>query len=196
MLETLKDNKKVNVETDLEIGENDKLDRLIVMDNVSGLADRSTEFSSFLTVNCKYGYSCVYIFHIVFPHMSNWQMILSQTKIFNIFLSAIQLGNMSKILTNNCDRETMKYIRERELWISRLYFEIANKKNYSCLTIDCGKSGPAKYRTNPDNNLTQTCYYAQKKKDRLFDKFIAQNLNENKQKLTFTIDTTLEKAIK
>ena len=97
VLETLKDNKKVNVETDLELGENDKLDRLIVMDNVSGLADRSTEFSSFLTVNCRYGYSCVYIFHIVFPHMSNWQMILSQTNIFNIFPSAIQLGNMSKI---------------------------------------------------------------------------------------------------
>ena len=90
----------------------------------------------------------------------------------------------------------MKYILKRELWICRLYFEIANKKNYSYLTIDFGKSGPAKCRTNADNNLTQTCYYTQKKKDRLFDKFITQNLNENNQKLTLTIDTTLEKAIK
>ena len=55
-------------------------------------------------------------------------MILSQTKIFNIFPSAIQLGNMSKILTNNCDRETIKYIPKRELWINRLCFEIANQK--------------------------------------------------------------------
>ena len=56
-------------------------------------------------------------------------MVLYQTKNFNIFPSAIQLGNMSKILTNNCDRETLKYIPKRELWINRLYFEIANKKD-------------------------------------------------------------------
>ena len=88
--------------------------------------------------------------------MSNWQMILFQTKIFNIFPSAIQLGNTSKALTDNCDSVTMKYIRKRELWINRLYFEIANKKNSSSLTIDCGKSGPAKYRNDASNNLTQT----------------------------------------
>ena len=96
--------------------------------------------------------------------MSNYQMILSQTKIFNIFPSAIQLGNILKILTNICDRETMKYIPKRELWINRLHFEIANKKDYFCLMIDCGKSGPAKYRTNINNNLTQTCYYTQNKR--------------------------------
>ena len=80
-------------------------------------------------------------------------MILSQTKIFNIFPSTVQLGNMSKILTNNCDRETLKYIPKRELWINRLYFEIANRKDYSCLTIDFSESGPSKYRTEADNNV-------------------------------------------
>ena len=35
-------------------------------------------------------------------------MILSQTKIFNIFLSSVQLGKMLKLLTNNCDREIQK----------------------------------------------------------------------------------------
>ena len=147
---------------DFETGESDVLDRLLVTDDVSGLADKSTEFSSFLTVSRRYGYSCVYIFHVVFSHLFNWQMILSQTKVFNISPSAVQLGNMSKILTNNCDRETIKYIPKRELWINRLYFEVIHKKNYSCLTIDCGKSDPAKYRTEADNNLKQTCYYGQK----------------------------------
>ena len=153
VLEILIDNKEINIKFHFEISENDKLDRLIVMDDGSGLAGKSTEFSSFLTVSRKYGYSYVYIVPIVFSHMSNWQMILSQTKIFNIFPLAIQLGNMSKILTNNCDRQTMKYIPKRELWINRLYFEIANRKNYSRLTIDCGKSVPAKYRTDADSNL-------------------------------------------
>ena len=90
------------------------------MDDVSGLADKSNEFYSLLTVSRKYRYSCIYIFPIVFPQFRNWQMIISQTKIFNIFPSTVQLGNMSKILTNNCDRETLKYIPKRELRINRL----------------------------------------------------------------------------
>ena len=36
------------------------------MDDVSGLADKSEELSSFLTVAGKFGYSCVYIFHIIY----------------------------------------------------------------------------------------------------------------------------------
>ena len=134
-MDLLKDNKSdVNIENndydDLRVGEKDRLilHRLIVMDDVSGIAEKSNEFCSFLIVSRKYRYSCIYIFHIAFPQLSNWQMILPQTKIFNIFPSAVQLGNMSKILTNNCDRETLRYILKRELWINRLCFEIANQK--------------------------------------------------------------------
>ena len=57
------------------------------MDNVSGLADESKKFVAFLTVTSKYNYSCVYIFHTVFPEKSNWRLILPQTNIFNIFCS-------------------------------------------------------------------------------------------------------------
>ena len=91
-VDLLKDNKTiVNIENDdLEIEENDVLDRVIVMDNVSGLVNKSTEFSSFLTVSRKYRYTCVYIFHIIFPHMSNLQMILSKLKLLTFFL---QLSN-------------------------------------------------------------------------------------------------------
>ena len=181
----------------IETGENRELDRLIVMDKVSGLADKSNKFSSFLTVSQKFDYSCLYHFHVIFPNRSTWQIILAQTKIFNIFPSAIQLGNILKRLTNNCDRDTIKYIPARDLQINRLYFTIANDKKYSCLTIDCTKSGLSKYRTNADNNLEQTCYYAQKKKDTVCNKFSARNLNENPYDLTLTIDRvtkTLEKT--
>ena len=67
------------------------------MDDVSGVADKSNNFSNFLTVSQKFGYICVYIFHIIYPKKFIWQMILSQTKIFNIFPSAIQLGNIKNI---------------------------------------------------------------------------------------------------
>ena len=45
---------------------------------------------------------------VIYLTKSIWQMILLQTKIFDIFLSSIQLGNMLKVLTNNCDRETIR----------------------------------------------------------------------------------------
>ena len=43
-------------------GEKSKRDRLIVMDDVSGLANSSKEFTSFLIVARKFNYHCVYIF--------------------------------------------------------------------------------------------------------------------------------------
>ena len=204
MLELLKDNKSdVNINIndteadDLGIGEQNIFDRLIAMDAVSGLADKSNEFCSFLTVSRKYRYSCIYIFHIVFPQLRNWQMIVSQTKILNIFPSAVQLGKLSKLLTNNWDRETLKYIPKRELWINGLYFEIANRKDYSFLTIDCGKSGPSKYRTEVDNNVQQTCFFSQKKKDRVFDRFTLHNLEpDNRDSLIFNIELSDKNSIK
>ena len=123
-------------------------------------------------------------------------MILSQTKNFNIFPSAVQLGNLSKLLSNNCDRETLKYIPKRELWINRLYFEIANRKDYSCLTIDCGKSCPSKYRTEAENNVQQTWFFSQKKKDRVFDRFTLHNLEpDNRDSLIFKIELTDKNSI-
>ena len=84
ILELLKHNKSdVNINIndteadDLGIGEKDIFDRLIVMDDVSGLADKSNKFCSFLTLSRKYRYSCIYIFHIAFPQLRNWQMIFS-----------------------------------------------------------------------------------------------------------------------
>ena len=47
------------------MGENLMIDKLIGMDDVSGLAGKSTDFSIFLTVSRKYGFSCVYVFHTI-----------------------------------------------------------------------------------------------------------------------------------
>ena len=106
-------------------------------------------------------------------------MMLSQTKIFNIFPSSIQLGNILKILTNNCNREKINYIPARDLWINRLYFSLPDESKYSCLTIDkkiktCKKSGPAKYWTKTDNNFEQFCYFYQNKTDMLINKLLSK----------------------
>ena len=46
-----------------------EVEKFIVMDDVSGLADRCEDFSNFLTVSRKYGFSCVLInvFHTIYP---------------------------------------------------------------------------------------------------------------------------------
>ena len=83
---------------DSGLGENLLTNKLIVMDNVSGLADKSQDFSNFLTVSRKYGFSCVYVFHTIYPGRQNWEMIMSQTHIFNIFPGSIHNGRILKTL--------------------------------------------------------------------------------------------------
>ena len=70
-----------------ELGEEMTIDKVVVMNNVSGLADKSDVFSNFLTVPRKYGLSCVYISHTIYPNRQNWEMIMSQTHEFNFFLA-------------------------------------------------------------------------------------------------------------
>ena len=62
-----------------------QINKLIMMDDVSDLADKSEEFSDFLTVSRKYGFSCVYVFHTIYPGRQSWEMIIVQTHIFNFF---------------------------------------------------------------------------------------------------------------
>ena len=58
-------------------GENRKLGRLIIMDDVSGVADVLKKFANFLTVTRKFGYNCVYVFHVVVPASQIWWKIVS-----------------------------------------------------------------------------------------------------------------------
>ena len=60
-----------------------KIDKLIVMDDVPDLADKLNDSSNILTASRKF--VCTF-FHIIYLSKSIWQMILSQTKIFNISL--------------------------------------------------------------------------------------------------------------
>ena len=109
-------------------GEKSIRDRLIVFD-VSGLADDSKKFVSLLTVAWKYNCNCVYIFHTIYPEKANWQTILSQTNIYNIFLATVSLNSVRKILEGACIRKTSKYIPKASLWISRLFIELANRND-------------------------------------------------------------------
>ena len=92
-------------------------ENLIIMDGISGLLKIRIYLS------------------VYFSHTLSNKMILSQTMIFEFFASSVQLGQMLRILTNICDRETICYISSRDLWINRLYFDVSNEKRHSCLTM-------------------------------------------------------------
>lgn len=89
--------KSVYVDEDGEIeGENLIVNRLIVMDDVSGLANKLEDFSNFLTVSRKYGFSCIYVFHTIYPGRQSWEMIMSQSHIFNFFRRSIHSSRILK----------------------------------------------------------------------------------------------------
>ena len=91
------------------------IDRLIDMDDVSGLANKSEIFSNFLTVSRKYGFLCLYVFHTIYPNRQNWEMIMSQTHIFNFFPGSIHSGEILKTLSPFASRYKNPYIPSRNI---------------------------------------------------------------------------------
>ena len=111
------------------LGEKMLLDKLIVMDDVSGLA----KFANFLTVSRKYSISCVYIFHTIYSSRQNWQM-MSQTQVFNFFPGSVQASAIARLLSSFASRFMNGYIPHRNVWINKLYFDISNSQEKQCLT--------------------------------------------------------------
>ena len=67
---------------DNDMGELPVINRLIILDHVSGLADKSEQFSNFLTVTRKYGFSCLYVFQRIYPGRQSWEMIIFSDSYF------------------------------------------------------------------------------------------------------------------
>ena len=109
-------------------GENRKLDRLIVMDDVSGVADVSKKFANFLTVSRKFGYHCIYVFHLIVPYNRIWQKVISQTNIFNIFPASVPYNTVAKIIQSICILQSKKCVPARSLWLSRVFTDLANSQ--------------------------------------------------------------------
>ena len=159
-----------------ELKEQMDLDKLIVMDNVSGHADKSDVFSNFLTVSRKYGMSCVYIFHTVYPNRQNWDMIMPQIYIFNFFPGSVHNGPILRKVSLFANNFKNSYVPTHNMWFSRLYFNISNSKQKQCLTIDTrdiNDLGPGKFRTSADNETRQICYYNRIKSNTSFNSFLA-----------------------
>ena len=169
-------------------GEKSVRDRLIVFDDVSGLADYSKKFFSFLTVARKYSYNCVYIFHTIYHEKAHWRTILSQTNIYNIFPATVSLNDVRKILEGACIRKTSKYIPRASLWISRLFIELVNRNDKVCLTLDCSntnKDGPGRFRTDADNPDNQVCYFNSANDEQVYNEFVSERIKTSNSENDF-----------
>ena len=188
LINTLKEkneslNEDNNVTTNVNnsiYGENKKLDYLIVMDDVSGIADSPrSHFASFLTVSRKYRYNVVYAFHVIKPSHDTWQKIISQTNSFNIFPKSVPLQTVSKILIDNVVRTTTKYIPVRNTWIHKLFVDLSNEDKRHCLTITSDVTninGPGRFRTQASNPEKQVCYFGERKNDELYKIFNSERI--------------------
>ena len=164
---------------DNDMGELPVANRLIVSDDVSGLADKSEEFSDFLTVTRKYGFSCLYVFHTIYPGRQSWEMIMSQTHILNFFPGSIHSSRILKTLSISlADRRTLIFQTKKFGSIDSIFkFLILKKKKF--LTIDTREItelGPGKFRTDAQNGLEQVCYLNRNKSDSHFTSYIAKRV--------------------
>ena len=174
-------------------GEKINRDRLIVFDDVSGLADKSNKFASFLTIARKYKYNCVYIFHTIYPENTIWKTILSQTNIFNVFPASVSLSSVRRILDNSCVRKSSKYIPRTHFWLNRLFIELANKSQKVCLTLDCSntnRDGPSRFRSNADDPDKQVCYFNSPADEQVYNEFIARRIKSKKSQNEIQFEIT------
>ena len=176
-----------------DLGELTQINKLIITDDVSGLADKSDDFSNFLTVSRKYGFSCAYVFDTVYPGRQSWEMIMAQTHIFNFFPGLIHSGRILKTLALFASRQKHTYLPNQQVWLNKLYFQISDSKEKQYLitvdTRDVNNLGPGKFRTSADNNKEQTCYFNRNNSDSRCKSYVAKCVNQDK--LVFTVSNQI-----
>ena len=158
------------------------------MDDVSGLADKSEDFSNFLTVSRKCGFSCVYIFHTIYPGRQSWEMIMAETHIFNFFPGSIHSGRILKTLSLFANRERTTYLQNQQVWLNSLYFQISNSKEKQCLTVhtrDVNDLSPGKFRTSADDNSEQRYCFNKNNSDSRYNSYVAKRVSQ--EELVFSI---------
>ena len=171
------------------------MDQLIIMDDVSSVADVSKKFANFLTVSRKFGYNCVYVFHLIVPASQIWQKIISQTSRFNIFPASVPHNTVAKIIQNNCILQSKKYVPARSLWLNRVFTDLANSHEKHCLTIDCGyinENGPGQHRLLADNPEKQIFYFNKPNDDVFCNTFISERIKG--EKFDYGIHFKIEKV--
>ena len=153
-------------------------DSLVILDDVSGLADRSLSFVNFMTTCRKFGYNLIYVFHETAASSLQWKAMLSQAQIFCIFSSAVNLiiNNLVKF----ANQTKIRYVSRQQIWLTKLFMELSGKTGNTSLRLDNHPQviGSGKYRSNEENPNKQQCYLYLDVSDKFFNTFISRLTNE------------------
>ena len=99
------------------------------------MSHKSDDFSNFLTVSRKYGFSCLYVFRTIYPGRQSWEMIMSQTHIFNFFSGSVHSSRILKTPSLFASRPKNSYLPNQQVGLNKLCFQISNSKEKKCLMI-------------------------------------------------------------
>ena len=161
---------------------------MIALDDATGLAGKSPSFIKFLTICGKFGYSILYIFHEPAISSSKWRDIISQTQIFCVFPSAMDLiiNYLAKFIARGTGN---RYVSRQQLWLRNLAHNIEKQSGFSCFCLNKRPevSGAARYRSMVENPETQCCYLNSSTSDKLFNTFVSKR-TDDKDSINFIIE--------
>ena len=85
------------------------------------------------------------------------------------------------------------------MWLTRIFFDLANQDERNYLTIDCSnvnKNGPGRYRTKTDNPDEQVCYFNEPRSDQLYNIFLSnrRKIGNFEKGIYFKIDCVQSKT--
>ena len=130
-------------------------------------------------------------FILIYPCRQSWEIIMSQTYVFNFFPGSVLSGRILKMLSIFASRQKHTYLTNNHVWLNKFDFQISNSNKKKCLTIDIrdvNDLGPGKFRTSAENNLEQNCYFNRNNRDARFKSYVAKRVSPDK--LVFSISDT------
>ena len=176
------------------MGEHIERHTFIVLDDVRRFADRSPSFVTFMTTCRTFGYTLCYVFHKTAISSPKWKDTLSQTQIFCIFPSAMDL--VINYLVKFVSRSDAKgYVSRQQLWLTNLVRVISKKSGFSsfCVVRRPHVFSAAKYRLGVENFDQQECFLNLNTFDKLFNTFTSRR-TDNREVIEFVIEKQIGKA--
>ena len=94
---------------------------------------------------------------------------------------------------------TTKYVPVRSMWLTRVFLDLPNRDEQSCLTINyttINKNGPSRYRTTADKPDEQVCYFNEPNSDQVHNIFVSKQINSGhfEKGIYFKIDRVQSKT--
>ena len=183
-----------------EYGEKITSDRLMVFDDMTSIADKSSTFNHFLTVARKKRFSTVSIFHHFVTTHQNWIRIISNVHRL-VFFKVGHAKSITNYLADYTSTETFKYTPKRAVWLPSLYTrEVLFGTVGSHLLIELNDKipvGPARVRSHTGYSPSPDVQFAYQGKRNLDSEYVTyrcDRINKLSKKSLFQISYVIGRS--